>query len=49
MTTERYIRIIAGTFILLSLALAHWVEPPVSWAAAARIAPAIRNASSRVS
>jgi hypothetical protein len=24
---ERYIRMIAGTFILLSLALAYWVSP----------------------
>jgi hypothetical protein len=27
MTVERYIRIIAGTFILVSLALGHWVSP----------------------
>jgi len=27
MSLERYIRIIAGTFILASLALAHWVSP----------------------
>ena len=27
MTIERYIRIIAGSFILISLALAHWVSP----------------------
>jgi hypothetical protein len=26
MTLERYIRIIAGSFILISLALAHWVS-----------------------
>ena len=27
MTVERYLRMFAGTFILLSLALAHWVHP----------------------
>ena len=27
MSTERWIRIIAGSFILISLALAHWVNP----------------------
>jgi len=27
MTLERRIRLIAGTFILASLALAHWVHP----------------------
>ena len=27
MTTERYIRIIAGTFVLVSLALGTWVNP----------------------
>ena len=27
MSIERWIRIIAGSFILLSLALAHWVSP----------------------
>lgn len=27
MSLDRYIRIIAGTFILTSLALAHWVSP----------------------
>ncbi len=31
MTIERYIRIIAGTFILISLALAHWVSPYWLW------------------
>jgi hypothetical protein len=31
MTLERYIRIIAGTFILVSLALAHWVNPNWLW------------------
>ena len=29
MTMERYIRMIAGTFVLISLALAHWVN--VNW------------------
>ena len=27
MTMERYIRLIAGTFILVSLALGYWVSP----------------------
>jgi len=27
MNTERWIRIIAGSFILISLALGHWVNP----------------------
>lgn len=27
MTVERYLRLMAGTFILLSLALGHWVSP----------------------
>lgn len=31
MTIERYIRIIAGSFILISLALAHWVHPYWLW------------------
>ena len=31
MTVERYIRIIAGSFILISLALAHWVSPYWLW------------------
>jgi hypothetical protein len=31
MTLERYIRMIAGTFILASLALAHWVNPNWLW------------------
>ena len=29
MTLERYIRMIAGSFILISLALAHWVN--INW------------------
>ena len=31
MTLEYRIRAIAGTFILLSLALAHWVHPNWLW------------------
>lgn len=31
MTIERLIRMIAGTFILASLALAHWVNPNWLW------------------
>lgn len=31
MTLERYIRIIAGSFVLISLALAHWVSPYWLW------------------
>ncbi len=27
MTLERWLRLIAGTFVLLSLALGHWVHP----------------------
>jgi hypothetical protein len=27
MTVERYIRMIAGALVLLSLALGHWVHP----------------------
>ena len=27
MTVERTLRLIAGTFILISLALGHWVHP----------------------
>jgi hypothetical protein len=27
MTLERYIRLIAGTFVMGSLALGHWVNP----------------------
>lgn len=27
MTLERYIRLIAGSFILISLTLGHWVSP----------------------
>ena len=31
MTVERWIRLIAGSFILISLALAHWVNPNWLW------------------
>ncbi len=31
MTMERWIRMIAGTFILASLALAHWVDIRWLW------------------
>ena len=31
MTIERWIRLTAGTFILISLALAHWVNPNWLW------------------
>ncbi len=31
MSTDRWIRIIAGTFVMVSLALAHWVNPNWLW------------------
>jgi hypothetical protein len=31
MTVERWIRVFAGTFILASLALAHWINPNWYW------------------
>jgi hypothetical protein len=31
MTIERYIRMIAGSFVLISLALAHFVSPHWLW------------------
>jgi hypothetical protein len=31
MAMERWIRLIAGSFILISLALAHWVNPNWLW------------------
>jgi hypothetical protein len=31
MVIERWIRLIAGSFILISLALAHWVNPNWLW------------------
>ena len=33
MTTENAIRILAGTFVLTSVALAHWVNPNWLWLA----------------
>jgi hypothetical protein len=31
MTVERYLRLIAGAFVMLSLALGHWVNPGWYW------------------
>lgn len=31
MSMERIIRLIAGSFVLISLALAHWVSPNWLW------------------
>ena len=31
MTVERYLRMIAGGFVLVSLALGHWVHPYWYW------------------
>jgi hypothetical protein len=31
MSLEHYIRLIAGSFILISLGLAHWVNPNWLW------------------
>lgn len=31
MTVERMLRLIAGAFVLLSLALGHWVSPYFYW------------------
>ena len=31
MVVERWIRLIAGSFVLISLALAHWVNPNWLW------------------
>ncbi len=31
MNLERWIRLIAGSFVLISLALAHWVNPNWLW------------------
>ncbi len=31
MVVERWVRLIAGTFVLASLALAHWVNPNWLW------------------
>ena len=58
MTMERYIRMIAGTFILISLALAHWVNPNWLWFTAfvganllqsSRVADAFQGRTSRPS
>ena len=31
MTVERYLRMIAGAFVLATLALGHWVHPGWYW------------------
>lgn len=31
MTVERYLRLIAGFFVMLSVALGHWVNPGWFW------------------
>jgi hypothetical protein len=31
MSMERYIRVFAGSFVLISLVLAHWVSPYWLW------------------
>lgn len=31
MTADRYVRVFAGSFVLISLALAHWVNPNWLW------------------
>ena len=31
MTVDRYLRMIAGFFVVLSLALGHWVNPNWYW------------------
>lgn len=31
MSMDRYIRVFAGAFVLISLALAHWVSPYWLW------------------
>ncbi len=31
MSIERWIRLIAGSFVMISLALAHWVNPNWLW------------------
>jgi hypothetical protein len=31
MSLERYLRLIAGFFVILSLALGHWVNPNWYW------------------
>ena len=31
MSVERYLRLIAGFFVMMSLALGHWVDPRWYW------------------
>ena len=31
MSMDRYVRVFAGSFVLISLALAHWVNPNWLW------------------
>jgi hypothetical protein len=31
MSMDRYVRVFAGTFVLISLVLAHWVSPYWLW------------------
>ena len=31
MTIDRYLRLLAGFFVMLSLALGHWVNPSWYW------------------
>jgi hypothetical protein len=31
MSMDRYVRVFAGSFVLISLALAHWVSPYWLW------------------
>ena len=31
MTIDRFLRMVAGAFVLISLALAHWVNPNWLW------------------
>jgi len=47
MTLERRIRLIAGTFVLASLALAHWVSPWFLWFTAFVGANLIQSALTR--
>ncbi len=47
MSLERRIRIIAGSFILLSLGLAHWVDPNWLWFTAFVGANLIQSAFTR--
>ncbi|OGS41203.1 MAG: hypothetical protein A2506_00875 [Elusimicrobia bacterium RIFOXYD12_FULL_66_9] len=47
MILENRIRLIAGTFVLLSLALAHWVNPKFLWFTAFVGANLIQSAFTR--